>query len=108
MGDLSDWQTGHDPQEPTRLAIELSSTSSSTYAPQKTFVKKDWKNRGTVMTTILPIKLPIPTSPDLISVFLTFSSQAETQRKFNVEGLLDTGCLARDSIARRIVEKYNI
>ena len=55
------------------------------------------------MTTILPNKCPIPTSPNLISVFLTFSSQAETQRRINVEGLL-----AGDFVARRIVEKYNI
>ena len=60
------------------------------------------------MTTILPIKLPIPTSPNLILVFLTFSSQAETQRRINVEGLLNAGCLAGDFAARRIVEKYDI
>ena len=60
------------------------------------------------MTTILPDEIPIPTSPNLISVFLTFPSQAESQGKINVEGLLDTGCLAGDFVARRIVEKYNI
>ena len=60
------------------------------------------------MTTILPDELPIPTSSNLISVFLTFSSQAESQRKINVEGLLDTGCLAGEFVARRIVERYNI
>ena len=60
------------------------------------------------MTTILPDVLPIPTSPNLISVFLTFSSQAETQGRIDVEGLLDIGCLAGDFVARRIVEKYNI
>ena len=72
------------------------------------FVKKDWKNKGTIMTTILHDEIPIPTSPNLISVFLTFSSQAESQRRINVEGLLDTGCLAGDFVARRIVDKYNI
>ena len=95
-------------QELRRLHRESSSSSSSTYAPKKPFVKKDWKNRGTVTNTILTNKLPIPTPLNLISVFLTFSSQAKTQRRINVEGLLDTGCLAGDSVARRIVEKYNI
>ena len=60
------------------------------------------------MTTILPDELPIPTSPNLISIFLTFPSQAESQERINVEGLLDTGCLAGDFVARRIVERYNI
>ena len=60
------------------------------------------------MTTILPDEIPIPTSPNLISVFLTFPSQAESQRRINVEGLLDTGCLAGDFVARRILDKYNI
>ena len=60
------------------------------------------------MTTIVPDEIPIPTSPNLISVFLTFPSQAESQRRINVEGLLDTGCLAGYFVARRIVDKYNI
>ena len=57
------------------------------------------------MTTILPDELPIP---NLTSLFLTFPSQADSQRKINVEGLLDTGCLAGDFVARRIVDKFNI
>ena len=60
------------------------------------------------MTTILHDEVPIPTSPNLISTFLTFPSQAESQRRINGEGLLDTGCLAGDFVARRIVDKYNI
>ena len=72
------------------------------------FVKKDWKNKGTIMTTILHDEIPIPTSPNLISVFITFPSQAESQRRINVEGLLDTGCLAGDFVARRVIDKYNI
>ena len=95
-------------QELRRLHSESSSSSSSTYAPKKPFVKKDWKDKSTIMTTILPDELPIPTSPNLISVFLTFPSQAESQERINVKGLLDTGCLAGDFVARRIVEKYNI
>ena len=95
-------------QELRRLHSEASSSSSSTYAPKKPFVKKDWKNKGTIMTTILHDETPIPISPNLISVFLTFPSQAESQRRINVEGLLDTGCLAGDFVARRIVDKYNI
>ena len=55
------------------------------------------------MTTILHDEIPIPTSPNLISVFLTFPSQAKSQRRINVEGLLDTGCLAGDFVAKRIV-----
>ena len=60
------------------------------------------------MTTILHDKIPIPTSPNHISVFLTFLSQAESQRRINVEDLLDTGCLAGYFVARRIIDKYNI
>ena len=96
-------------QELRRLRSESSSSSSSTYAPKKPFVKKDWKNKGTIIvTTILPGEIPIPTSPNLISVFLTFPSQAESQRRINVEGLLGTGCLAGDFVARRIVDRLNI
>ena len=62
-----------DLQELRRLHSESSSSSSSTYAPKKPFVKKDWKSKGTIMTTILPGELSIPTSPNIISVFLTFS-----------------------------------
>ena len=97
-----------DLQELRRLHSESSSSSSSTYAPKKPFVKKDWKTKGTIMTNILPDELSIPTSPNLISVFLTFSSQAETQGRINVEGLLDTDYLAGDFVARRIVERNNI
>ena len=95
-------------QELRRLHSESSSSSSSTYASKKPFVKKDWKNKGTIMTTILHDEIPIPTSPNLISVFLTFPSHGESQKRINVEGLLDTGCLAGDFVARRIVDKYNI
>ena len=83
-----------DLQELRRHHNEASSSSSSTYAPKRPFVKNDWKNKGTIMTTILHDEIPIPTSPNLISVFLTFPSQAESQRRIDVEGLLDTGCLA--------------
>ena len=75
-----------DLQELRRHHNEASSSSSSTYAPKKPFVKKDWKTT-TIMTTILHDKIPIPTSPNLISVFLTFPSQAESQRRINEEGL---------------------
>ena len=57
-------------------------------------MKKEWKNKGTILTIIFRNELSIPTSPNLISVFL--------------ESLLDTGCLAGDFVARRIVERYNI
>ena len=72
-------------------------------------MKKDWKNKVTIIIIILHDEIPIPTSPNLISVFLTFPSQAESRRKINVEGLLDTGCLAGDFVARKIVvDQYNI
>ena len=90
------------------LRSESSSSSPSKYAPKKPFVKKDWKDKATIMTTILHDEIPIPTSPNLLSVSLTFPSQAESQRRINVEGLLDTGCLVGDFVARRIVDKYNI
>ena len=61
-----------------RLHSESSSSSSSTYAPKKPFVKKDWKSKGTIMATILPDEIPIPKSPNLISVFLIFPSQVES------------------------------
>ena len=44
----------------------------------------------------------------LSTILPTFPSQAESQRRINVEGLLDTGYLAGDFVARRIVEKNNI
>ena len=97
-----------DLQELRKHQNEASSSSSSTYAPKKPLVRKDWRNKGTIMTTNLHDEIPIPTSPNLISVFLTFPSQAESQSRINVEGLLDTGCLAGDFVARRIVDKYNI
>ena len=56
--------------------------------------------------TNLPIKLHIATSPDLLPVELTISSQEEAKGSINV--LQATGCLAGDFAARRIVDKYNI
>ena len=38
---------------------------------------KDWKSKGTYVSTILPIKLHIATSPNLLPVVLTFVSQEE-------------------------------
>ena len=49
------------------------------FAPKKPFVKKDWKNKGTIMTTILNDEIPIPTSPNLIPVFLTLRLRGENQ-----------------------------
>ena len=56
---------------------------------------------------ILPIKLHIATSPNVLPVVLTFSSQKEAKGSINLDALLDTGCLAGDFVARRIVDKYN-
>ena len=61
-----------------------------------------------VISTILPIKLHIATSPNLLPVVLTFISQEETKGSINVDALLDTGCLAGDFAARRIVDRFNI
>ena len=69
---------------------------------------KDWKSKGTYVSTILPIKLHIATSPNLLPVVLTFASQEEAQGSINVDALLDTGCLAGDFVARRIVDRFNI
>ena len=51
-----------------------------------------------VLTTILLMKLTTPASPNLIPFLPIFLSQAETQRRSNVEGL-DTGFLAGDFVA---------
>ena len=55
-----------DLQELRKHHKEASSSSSSTYAPKKPFVRKNWKNKGTIMTTILHDEIPTPTSPNLI------------------------------------------
>ena len=69
---------------------------------------KDWKSKGTYVSTILPIKLHIAASPNLLPVVLTFVSQEEAKGSINVDALLDTGCLAGDFVARRIVNRFNI
>ena len=38
----------------------------------------------------------------------TFSSQEEAKGSINLDALLDTGSLAGDFVARRIVDKYNV
>ena len=57
---------------------------------------------------ILPIKLHIATSPNVLPVVLTFVSQKEAKGSINLDALLDTGCLAGDFVARRDVDKYKI
>ena len=39
---------------------------------------------------------------------LTFSSQEEAKESIQVDTLPDTGCLAGNFVARRIVDKYDI
>ena len=85
------------------LQALLPSSSSSASKPSK-----DWRSKCTYVSTILPIKLHIATSSNLRLVMLTFSSQEEAKGSINVDALLDTGCLAGDLVARRIVDKYNI
>ena len=50
--------------------------TSSSSAPKSS---KDWKNKGTYLSTILPIKLHIATSSNLLPFVLTFSSQGEAK-----------------------------
>ena len=76
-----------------------SSSASKTSKPSK-----DWKSKGTYVSTILPIKLHIATSPNLLLVVLTFVFQEEAKGSINVDALLDTGCLAGDFVARRMVD----
>ena len=80
-----------------------SSSAAKTSKPSK-----DWKSKGTYVGTILPIKLHIATSPNLLPVVLTFVSQEEANGSINVDALLDTGCLAGDFVARGIVDRFNI
>ena len=87
-------------------AEQSSGPSSSASKPSKP--SKDWKNKGTYISTVLPIKLHIATSPNLLPVVLTFVSQEEAKGSINLDALLDTGCLAGDFVARRIVDTNNI
>ena len=84
------------------------SSGSSSLATKPSKPSKDWKNKGTYVSTILPIKLHIATSPNLLQVVLTLVSHEEAKGSINLDALLDTGCLAGDYVARRIVDKYNI
>ena len=91
----------------------LMSKAGQSFGPSSLAVKpsrpsKDWKSKGTYISTIPPIKLNIATSPNLLPVVLTFSSQKEAKGSINLDALLDTGCLAGDFVARRVVDKYNI
>ena len=84
-------------------------SSASTSSASKTSKPSEaWKSKGTYVSTILPIKLHIATSPNLLPVVLTFVSQEEAKGSINVGALLDTGCLAGDFVARRIVDRFNI
>ena len=70
------------------------SSGPSSSAAKTNKPSKDWKSKGTYVSTILPIKLHIATSPNLFPVVLTFVSQEETKGSINLDTLLDTGCLA--------------
>ena len=84
------------------------SSGPSSSAAKTSKPSKDWKSEGTYVSTFLPIKLHIATSPNLLPVVLTFISQEEAKGSINVDALLDTGCLAGDFVARRIVDRFNI
>ena len=66
------------------------------------------KSKGTYVSTTLPIKFHIATSPNLLPVVFTFISQEEAKGSINLDALLDTGCLAGDFLARRVVDRFNI
>ena len=84
------------------------SSGPSSSAAKTSKPSKDWKSKGTNVSTILPIKLHIATSPNLLPGVLTFVSQEEAKGSINVDALLDTGCLAGDIVARRIVDRFII
>ena len=84
------------------------SSGPSSSAAKTSKPSKDWKSEGAYVSTILPTKLHIATSPNLLPVVLTFVFQEEAKGSINVNALLDTGCLAGDLEARRVVDKYNI
>ena len=89
-------------------AGQSSGSTPSSPAAKTSKPSKDWKSKGTYVSTILPIKLHIATSPNLLPVVLTFVFQEEAKGSINVNALLDTGCLAGDFVARRIVDRFNI
>ena len=84
------------------------SSGPSSSAAKTSKPSKDWNSKSTFVSTILPIKLHIATSPNLLPFVLTFVSQEEAKGSINVDALLDTGCLAGDFVARRIVDRFNI
>ena len=84
------------------------SSGPSSSAAKTSKPSKDWKSKGTYVSTILSIKLHIATSPNLLPVVLTFVSQEEAKGSINVDALLNSGCLAGDFVARRIVDRFNI
>ena len=84
------------------------SSGPSSSAAKTSKPSKDWKSKGTYVSTILPINFHIATSPNLHPVVFTFVPQEEAKGIINVDALLDTGCLAGDFVAKRVVDKFNI
>ena len=67
---------------------KVGQSSGSASSPSKTSKpSKDWKSKGTYVSTILPIELHIATSPNLLPVVLTFVSQEEVKGSINVDAL---------------------
>ena len=96
-------------KEPKGLMSKAGQSSGPSSSAAKTSKpSKDWKSKGTYVSTILPIKLHISTSPNLLPVVLTFVSKEKAKGGINLDALLDTGCLAGDFVARRVVDKYNV
>ena len=65
------------------------SSGPSSSAAKTSKPSKDWKSKGTYVSTILSIKLHIATSPNLLPVVLTFVPQEEAKGSINVDALLD-------------------
>ena len=96
-------------KELKRLMNKAGQSSGSASSVAKTSKpSKDWKYKGTYVGTILPIKLHIATSPNLLPVVLTFASQEEAKGSINLDALLDTEYHAGDFVAKRIVDRFNI
>ena len=65
------------------------SSGPSSSAAKTSKPSKDWKSKGTYVSTILSIKLHIATSPNLLPVVLPFVPQEEAKGSINVDALLD-------------------
>ena len=74
------------------LMSKAGQSSDPSFSAAKTSKpSEDWKSKGTYVSTILPIKRHVATSPNLLPVVHTFVSEEEAKGSINVDALLDTG-----------------